>query len=222
MAKNISLLGADYPDVPAVVLPQTGGGEAMFLDADGFVQGPDSATNNGVAIFDGTTGKIIKNSSKTITDKTSSTAIANNANMPTNRTIYNGIYNGLDKTDGGFMLDARQGKTLADKIGNIQHYEFTCLKNGGKLQFASSNGNASWWLIFCGRGTVGNDFGAWMAVIGSTSAIIRDLATKGANITLEFNSTTNKLTLTNGDTTNDVYVSVVRIFGTGTMTATQA
>ena len=32
MAKNISLLGADYPDVPAVQLPQTGGGTAMFYD----------------------------------------------------------------------------------------------------------------------------------------------------------------------------------------------
>ena len=34
MAKNISLLGADYPDVPAVVLPKTGGGSAVFVDAD--------------------------------------------------------------------------------------------------------------------------------------------------------------------------------------------
>lgn len=34
MAKNISLLGADYQDVPAVVLPKTGGGSAMFVDAD--------------------------------------------------------------------------------------------------------------------------------------------------------------------------------------------
>ena len=34
MAKNISLLGADYPDVPAVVLPKTGGGTAKFVDED--------------------------------------------------------------------------------------------------------------------------------------------------------------------------------------------
>ena len=34
MAKNISLLGANYPSVPAVTLPQTGGGTAMFVDAD--------------------------------------------------------------------------------------------------------------------------------------------------------------------------------------------
>lgn len=32
MAKNISLLGASYTDVPAVTLPQTGGGTASFTD----------------------------------------------------------------------------------------------------------------------------------------------------------------------------------------------
>lgn len=32
MSKNITLLGASYPDVPAVVLPQTGGGTALFTD----------------------------------------------------------------------------------------------------------------------------------------------------------------------------------------------
>lgn len=32
MSKNISLMGANYPDVPAVTLPQTGGGSATFND----------------------------------------------------------------------------------------------------------------------------------------------------------------------------------------------
>ena len=32
MAQDISLLGANYPDVPAVVLPKTGGGSARFTD----------------------------------------------------------------------------------------------------------------------------------------------------------------------------------------------
>ena len=32
MSKNVSLMGADYPDVPAVVLPKTGGGSATFTD----------------------------------------------------------------------------------------------------------------------------------------------------------------------------------------------
>lgn len=32
MAKNVTLLGANYPGVPSVVLPQTGGGTAQFYD----------------------------------------------------------------------------------------------------------------------------------------------------------------------------------------------
>lgn len=32
MAQNITLLGASYPDVPAVTLPKTGGGTATFTD----------------------------------------------------------------------------------------------------------------------------------------------------------------------------------------------
>ena len=38
MAKNITLMGANYPDVPAVTLPQTGGGTATFGDVDQFAQ----------------------------------------------------------------------------------------------------------------------------------------------------------------------------------------
>ena len=33
MAQNITLLGASYSDVPAVMLPKTGGGTARFDDA---------------------------------------------------------------------------------------------------------------------------------------------------------------------------------------------
>ena len=36
MAKNITLMGANYPDVPAVNLPQTGGGTARFVDPSEF------------------------------------------------------------------------------------------------------------------------------------------------------------------------------------------
>ena len=35
MAKNVTLMGASYPDVPAVNLPQTGGGTATFTDVTG-------------------------------------------------------------------------------------------------------------------------------------------------------------------------------------------
>lgn len=34
MAQNITLMGASYPDVPAVNLPVTGGGTALFYDRD--------------------------------------------------------------------------------------------------------------------------------------------------------------------------------------------
>ena len=44
MAKNISLLGANYPDVPAVDLPQTGGGTARFVDADTALKIVDKGT----------------------------------------------------------------------------------------------------------------------------------------------------------------------------------
>ena len=185
------------------------------------VTGPSSVTSGTIPLYDGTTGKAIK-AGKTITDNTSSTAIANNANIPTNRTIYNAIYDGLNKTAAGFALDARQGKELSDKINNLQHYQFTCLKNGGKLRFSCSNTTGSWWLIFVGRGTIAADMGGWFAVVGSTSSSLRELYSPGSNLAFDYDSTSQKLTLTNGDTTNDIYVSVIRIFGTGTMTTTQA
>lgn len=34
MAQNITLMGANYADVPAILLPKTGGGQALFIDAE--------------------------------------------------------------------------------------------------------------------------------------------------------------------------------------------
>lgn len=34
MAQNVTVQGASYSDVPAVVLPKTGGGLAKFIDED--------------------------------------------------------------------------------------------------------------------------------------------------------------------------------------------
>ena len=44
MAQNITLMGASYTDVPAVMLPKTGGGEARFTDIT-----PTTATDSDVA-----------------------------------------------------------------------------------------------------------------------------------------------------------------------------
>ena len=183
------------------------------------VSGPSSVVSGTLPQYDGTSGKVLK-AGKTITDVTTSTAIANNSNIPTNRTIYNAIYNGLNKTATGFALDASQGKVLSDKIGNLQHYNTTCPKNGGTLLMSCSNTTGSVWLIFVARGLIANDMGAWFAVIGGTSALIKPLSDIGANLTLAFDSTANQLKLTNGDTSNDVLVSAIRLYGTGTMTFT--
>ena len=32
MSKNVTLMGASYSNVPSVILPQTGGGNAQFFD----------------------------------------------------------------------------------------------------------------------------------------------------------------------------------------------
>ncbi len=53
MSQNISWLGNDYPNVPWVELPKTGGGTALFSDAT-----PTTAT-----VGDVVSGKIFINSS---------------------------------------------------------------------------------------------------------------------------------------------------------------
>lgn len=100
-------------------------GKALSDSISTKVTGPSNVTSDTIPLYDGTTGKAIK-AGKTITDVTSSTAIPNNANMPTNRTVYNAIYNGLNKTAEGFALDARQGKALNDKITGFVIEEKTC------------------------------------------------------------------------------------------------
>ena len=52
MAKNITLMGANYPDVPAVQLPQTGGGTATFYDADEIIKSDTvTGTTSGAGIL---------------------------------------------------------------------------------------------------------------------------------------------------------------------------
>ena len=56
MAKNITLLGASYSDVPAVTLPQTGGGTAIFYDLEeiypvGSLYATETSTDNPATIL---------------------------------------------------------------------------------------------------------------------------------------------------------------------------
>ena len=73
MAKNITLLGANYSAVPAVLLPKTGGGTARFDDAS-----VTTATASDVA-----SGKIFLASNGTITTGTNSGGGASNIVMGT-------------------------------------------------------------------------------------------------------------------------------------------
>jgi len=56
---------------------------------------------------------------KTVSDTSTAAAIADDTNLPTDRTVRNAIYNGLDQTNAGYMLDARQGKAISDTIGTV-------------------------------------------------------------------------------------------------------
>lgn len=56
MAQNVSLFGADYPSVPSIILPRTGGGSAEFTDTSDATAGSGqilsgySAYANGVLV----------------------------------------------------------------------------------------------------------------------------------------------------------------------------
>lgn len=70
MAKNITLMGANYTDVPAVKLPQTGGGTATFYD----IQVIDNLNSTS------TTNALSANQGKVLKEKIAG-EIPNNANL---------------------------------------------------------------------------------------------------------------------------------------------
>ena len=69
-----------------------GNGPSASSDLIGDVDGPASATDNAVARFDGTTGKLIQNSTVTIADSTGAIAGASSLTAPdaTNLTLAGG------------------------------------------------------------------------------------------------------------------------------------
>ena len=92
--------------------------DTLSSTINNYVTGPNSSTDGTIPLFDGTTGKKIK-AGYSVTDSSSSTAMPNTTNIPTDRAVRNSFYNGLDKTATGFALDARSGKTLNDKITTL-------------------------------------------------------------------------------------------------------
>ena len=95
---------------------------------DGAVTGPASATNNAIATFDGTTGKVIKNSSKTISTTLNA---ASDAQVPTSKAVATYIANQNFITDISGKQDvigdldtirtnAEAGAGLVTKVGGIE------------------------------------------------------------------------------------------------------
>lgn len=84
MAKNITLMGADYPDVPAVQLPQTGGGKATFYDIEVIDNlNSDSATD----ALSAKQGKILYNMiNQTITGTLDESNMSTTVLYPTGKT----------------------------------------------------------------------------------------------------------------------------------------
>ena len=78
MAQGITLLGASYPDVPAVVLPKTGGGTATFTDTTDADATAADMLDGKTAYVNGSlvTGNIPSKAAATYNTKTSNQTIA--------------------------------------------------------------------------------------------------------------------------------------------------
>ena len=90
MAQNITLLGANYPDVPAVELPKTGGGTASFTDVTDstvttgtMLSGTTAYNSSGVKI----TGNIQSQAAQTIIPTTVDQVIASGKYLSGTQTI---------------------------------------------------------------------------------------------------------------------------------------
>ncbi len=87
-------LHATFSSVSAGFVPASGGGTTNFLRADGAwapagdLSGPASATDNAVVRFDGTTGKLVKNSGVTI-DNSGNMVVAGNLTVQGTTTTIN-------------------------------------------------------------------------------------------------------------------------------------
>ena len=66
MAKNITLMGADYPQVPAVQLPQTGGGTATYYDINVV---DDLNSDSSTDALSAKQGKVLKSNIDTLDGK---------------------------------------------------------------------------------------------------------------------------------------------------------
>ena len=182
MAKNISLLGADYPDVPAVQLPQTGGGTATFYDIEVIdnlnsdsstdalsakqgkklntdkVDWPSAATGNNGAIFDGATGKAIKDSGYTLGKSVPSDA------KFTDTTYTAG--SGLALSNGAFRVAVPRVAESANHLPGANSFQLREYANGANYNLPTNH----YYHIYEAKGSDGN-YGTQLALGMTTDAI---------------------------------------------------
>lgn len=133
MAQNITLMGADYPDVPAVDLPKTGGGTARFVDALGVVTS-----------VNGETGDV--------------TITASDLNALKGNT--GGLFYGTCSTAAGTVAKAVEcADFTADnlKAGTIIIVTFTATNSGAVANLTMNvNGTGAKHIKYINNGTLGN------------------------------------------------------------------
>ena len=90
MAQNVTIAGASYPDVPSIVVPKTGGGNASFVDisdttvtASDVLNGKYFYTSAGVK----TNGSIVSQAAQTIMPSTVDQTIASGKYLSGAQTI---------------------------------------------------------------------------------------------------------------------------------------
>lgn len=96
MAQNITLLGANYPDVPAVELPKTGGGTALFTDV----------SDTTAAAADVAAGKYFYDSSGVKTPGSAQTRLILGAIRPDAELVQTWSYDKLIHEDEGITIPA--------------------------------------------------------------------------------------------------------------------
>jgi hypothetical protein len=192
-----------------------GNGPSASSDLIGDVDGPASATDNAVARFDGTTGKLIQNSTVTIADTTGAIAGAQSLTSPaaSNLTLAGGTA-GSDSVVVSNTLPASSAIIGAFKVGNGT--AATNVAIGGGSMIAGANVQA---VGNINLGAVGADFSAGRINIQAFSDTVPGLNFGGVNYgfgILEKTDGNLYFSRRSGSATNTTWLSVDR--GTGAAT----
>lgn len=192
--------GISATGTPSVSTYLRGDGSWAAVSGTGDVVGPASATDNAVARFDGTTGKLIQNSAVTIADTTGD--------------ITGGKYNGLtvSTTTGTFSL--ANGKTLA--VDNTLTFVGTDsstvnFSTGGTVAYTGGT------LAQFASTTSAQLAGVISDETGTGSLVFSTAPTFGTNITVGTASSSTGIVNLKGTTSGTVALSVADAAGTWTM-----